>query len=315
MKSSRLSQAGVVSLTSSQQQLILGTLLGDGNMSKTGLRPRYRAAQGEPQREYLTAKYQALRELVRTPPKQLVNRGHGSTTWAFTTLTTELFEPIWALCYPGGKKRVTAAWLEQLTLEGLAWAWMDDGHCGRTHGVLNTQGFSHEENQLIASWLTSMGFDASVSSERGKYWSVRLSLAGLRRLAEQLSPYVVDSMRYKIQPTPAPPTLTCPSCGTEFQAKNNQVGGVNAVCGSPDCLRWQGRQRNQRHMARSENRETKNSRTRERYQQNLEAERARGREKQRRVRSDPERHAKQLAYRREWRKRRSEQLKSQVSST
>lgn len=306
MKSSRLTKAGVVSLTSQQKQLLLGTLLGDGNLSKPSLRPRYRAIHGDPQKDYLFHKYSILQPLVGTPPKPRVNGGYGTTSWSFTTLTTELFTPFWELCYPNGKKRLSSQWLEQLSTEGLAWLWMDDGSVSRSSGSIHLESMTKEENQLMANWLTARGYEASVSRAKDRYWYVRLNLAGLRKLTQDIQPYVHDSMQYKLEVARAPQARNCPCCGKSFVPKGNQISWGNAVCGAEACLRWQANQRNHRYIEKPGVRETKLAKARERYATQGEAARQREREKAARLRQDPEKRAKMNERRRAWRKARKE---------
>lgn len=278
MKCSRLTQAGVSSLTSQQTQLILGTLLGDGHLCRRGTHhPRYQAMHGGPQELYLKHKAEVLAPLIRTPPKPRVNRGFGTTNWVVNTLTTELLTPFLELCYPGGKKTVTPAWLDQVELLGIAYWFMDDGSLsnGRTL-KFHTQGFSRAGTRLLASWLTKQGFDAFASRDREKYWHVELSVDSARKLLTAIRPFIHASMLYKTEIIAALPMINCACCGKTFQAKGKQCRVKNPVCGDPECLHWQ-RRRWEREYMTPERRARKAARVRARYHLDLEAARAKGR--------------------------------------
>lgn len=122
------------------------------------------------------------------------------------------------------KKRVTRGLLSSLTDLGFAFWFMDDGHlslhhnkkryatevnsvasersiCARNY-VLNTHGFSYEEQELICSWLKSRyGVAARIKKEkRGGTFFIFVNTTNARILCDVVRPYVLDvpSMHYKI---------------------------------------------------------------------------------------------------------------------
>jgi hypothetical protein len=207
-----LKQSRLNPLTSVQKQLILGTLLGDGSMVFMANHPRYRASQGIKQKEYTLHKARILENYINTPPAICPNLGYGSQLVVFSTVTTPVLDFIPVLCYRNieGKyvKHVNLSWLNELTWEGIAYWFMDDGALQSSANiVMNTQGFSESEVKMLADWLTSMGTRAK-ATKASNYWVVRLNKANSLKFIENVRPYIIPELMYKCQIT----TTQCP-CG------------------------------------------------------------------------------------------------------
>ncbi len=59
-------------------------------------------------------KAEILGELVKTPPKQVVNGGYGDFLIQFSTVTSPLLTPFRKLCYPTGVGNAAAVFPELL---------------------------------------------------------------------------------------------------------------------------------------------------------------------------------------------------------
>jgi hypothetical protein len=280
-------QRSLRGLSPTQVQMLLGTMLGDGNMDCRNRNPKYVSRHGYCQHEYNTAKYRVLSAFASRPPEKVKNYGYGEWSSLWYTRTFPEFHPIASLCLHEGKKRVTQSWLDELTWEGIAWWYQDDGGlCGRM-ARFNTQGFPEAEVSLLASWLTRYGVEAKaapIKSRRGEkcYWVVQLTTASTYLLAEKVHPWIVSSMLYKIDLEQRAEVLTCHWCGIDFSPRNHQAiyGGtkVRPCCGSEVCLRSRGRESAQKHYADPDNRAARNARKRTAYASDLEASRAKARE-------------------------------------
>ena len=235
-----------LSLTGSQTQMLLGTMLGDGSMSAKNKNPLYRSQHSYKQHEYNLAKYQVLSEFVRTPPKKAKNYGYGDWSSLWATLTAPALWPIADLCLHEDKKLVTQRWLDQLTWEGVAWWYQDDGSLSKGHSItFHTQGFSKLEVELLASWLTQNGIPAKVLPVKSRhksdrtYWVISLSVAATYVLAEKIQPFIVPSMQYKIGLPERQALIMCAICGEEFLPSSNHSAKYNsaakAVCPARSC--------------------------------------------------------------------------------
>jgi hypothetical protein len=222
--------------TGSALQLLLGSLLGDGGFDLRPTHPRYRVNHGAPQHEYVKHKAAILRDYVQSPPRLVKSGGYGALTSRLQTVTTPAFEPLASLCYQAGRKTVTREWLDQLTWEGFAFWFMDDGHVTRSAAGISTHGFSEAEVRLIASWLAGRGLPAqvdTVTTASGKVcWAIRFRLREAIALVELIRPFVPECMSYKVVLTPRP-ERPCSVCGAVFTPRH-AIRGI-ALCGKNEC--------------------------------------------------------------------------------
>jgi len=123
-----------ISLTRNQKAILVGTLLGDGYLQKTGGKnARLRLEHGGKQKDYLLWKMRAFPRLFQGKPVQL-HRAHPKTLktyeyWRAQSSASPVLGKWRALFYPGDKKRIPENLAEILT-ESLALAvwYMDDGY-------------------------------------------------------------------------------------------------------------------------------------------------------------------------------------------
>lgn len=124
----------------------------------------------------------------------------------FTTHTTELTKYLVNLFYPNDKKVICKEALEQLTLEGIAWWYMDDGSMsikkidGKPRGAeitLNTY-LTAEENQVIIDFFQNQfGITWKLNKSKGKY-RLRMGKKEAMKFFPMIEQYIIPSMRYKI---------------------------------------------------------------------------------------------------------------------
>lgn len=142
-------------LSTEQQSLLIGSLLGDARLecrSKRGT-ARLRKHHAESQKDYLFWKYQLLKRFVTRKPWKTtwVDRRNNRpyTSWFFHTKTSSVFTEWWRLFYPDRTKllpKIIGPYLDPMALA--VW-FMDDG-CFQSHSIiLNTQSFSLAENEFL----------------------------------------------------------------------------------------------------------------------------------------------------------------------
>jgi len=143
------SERASVHLTELQEQLILGSTLGNmsiHHMKKQGVSindgssfydPNVTVSHAVKNRDYVYWKYHILENLVKTPPVckliQSVNDSFApSTQCSFTTLAYSCLFPLFDTCYSdGGKRKITREWLKLLHDPiSIATLYMD---CGLPH--------------------------------------------------------------------------------------------------------------------------------------------------------------------------------------
>lgn len=277
-------------LTSGQEQMLLGTMLGDGSMDTRDKNPRYHSQHGWVQNDYNCRKYRVLSEFVRTPPAKQKNGGYGEWRSCWHTLTSPALWPTASLCLHKGKKRVTQAWLDRLTWEGVAWWYQDDGSLSGRTATFHTEGFSQGEVELLARDLRRRGLAATVLPRASRhnpdktYYLIALSTASTYLLAQEIAPYVCPEMQYKLD-LPERIPLTCHWCGGSFEPPEGSTKAryvepkARVCCGEPDCRKRQRQAAVSKYDSVPENRIKKNEQTRQHYHGDLASQRERGRVK------------------------------------
>ncbi len=159
-------------LSEMETALIMGTLLGDAHIQKRGESYRLKIAHGIKQHSYLMWKYSKLNRLCLTtqPPKIETDR-KGYQTVVFYATSGKWLKEIFDLFYKktelnSYRKTITPELIEALPKDPLLLAvfFMDDGSVRNDcyAGKLATQGFSKEENQLLASYFKKWDIECKV---------------------------------------------------------------------------------------------------------------------------------------------------------
>ena len=183
----------VGSLSGVQQEVIVGTLMGDGAM-RCKANALLEINHSVHQKFYVDWKYRHLEPLVTTPPK--FRKGNGNRiAYRFVTRSLPELTPYYRLFYDSGSKRIPEVILSPLTMA--VW-FMDDGCKSRNAVYLNTQQFDRE-NQLLLLELLKSQWDIQGTLNRDRcYHRIRLSVESTRRFGDLVGPHLIDELRYKL---------------------------------------------------------------------------------------------------------------------
>lgn len=203
------------SLSDEQEQLIFGSLLGDGHITRpknNSCFPSFTEGHCEAQREYLEWKAGILYSIgsrVRCCPG-----GRKSPLWVMSTGRSALLGRYRDLFYPDGVKVCPDAVLDKLSPLGLAVWFMDD--CSFQHSryfVLCTDCWPVKDQHRIARWFSNRwGVVAVVfrMNHSGK-WRLRFRVDDSIKLLNVMKPFlhpifqdkwkVNDAATYKPAPT------------------------------------------------------------------------------------------------------------------
>jgi recombination protein RecA len=200
-------------LSDQQMQVILGSLMGDGNLSpnrqgRSGT--RFRLGHGAKQADYLDWKVSMLGNIGHS---RTVN-GKGAVFADFTPLA-ELAELHDVVYFGGGKKHLTWDYLKELTPLALAIWYMDDGSFTvRSKGVQErTQGGSGRieicveamspgsRERLVQYLRDTHGLNVRLRlAGTAQKAVIVFSTAGTEKFQKLVAPYVHPSMEYKLLP-------------------------------------------------------------------------------------------------------------------
>jgi len=199
-------------LSEDQKSIILGSLLGDGTMwiGKGGVNANFKVEHGLKQKELVFWKYEKLRNFVFTEPKiSFRYRDDGAKypkSWWFRTVKHPDLTRIYRLFYSGdgyktGHKIVpNNSFLERyLNPEALAVWIMDDGSFNRKIIDISTYCFSLDEIKRLQTFLEDRFLiSPNFYRDRDKGYRIYFNQKETNTLIQIISPYLIDSMRYKI---------------------------------------------------------------------------------------------------------------------
>lgn len=187
-----------------QEQFILGSLLGDLNLSKPRKRyPNSRLAivHCEKQKELFMKKVEILGDFMGNykycTPKPDSRTGKIYTGYRGNSKSHAIFTEFYKLLYINGIKTITTAYLEKINHPvALAYWFMDDG---TYNGNIATNSFSYEECCLLQNWLLKT-WDISVSIKMQKNQPIiSIDTFDRYKFEKLIYPYMIPSMYYKLK--------------------------------------------------------------------------------------------------------------------
>jgi len=216
------------------RSIIYGTLMGDSYIMSRGSGSAMRILHAEDQKALVMHKYDLFREVAPTAPRSFPHTKWGQPKWYFWTACDTEWQRVWSVfhqnCVPrivNGRKYhykvVTPQILSEIDDRGMALWIMDDGSYAYGHQEMNpekpmrsfrlhTEGYTLDENNLIADWLKSKyDVDATVLSSKKclkdgtpvEYWFIRIGWREFEKIAKRVEPYVIPEMAFKIGHAPS----------------------------------------------------------------------------------------------------------------
>ena len=196
-----------------KEQIILGTLLGDGyyNIKKGSIRMLHT----EKQIEYLNWKARFVDGIYGPYKREVYLKKYNKiyNEFYYEIPKNKLYnikDFIKANLYKKDNegryiKKISLKYLEKLTPLSLAVWWMDDGSLclskANRYGKLCTHNFNYEENLLIKKYFyDKWRIKVDVKKEKDKYYFIRFNTKAMQQLISIIYEYVceVPSMIYKI---------------------------------------------------------------------------------------------------------------------
>ena len=200
-------------LTSIQHEVLVGNLLGDGGIyyrNQNSRRHAFQFGQGSrAHEEYVDHVYRIFEGWVRRPPHTrtrnfVLKTGELGTSREFVTISHPIFDWYAQAFYRNGKKGLPLQIEDWITPRTVAYWYMDDGSIKSKDSkglIFNTQGFTKEEVEKLASLLESkLGLAAWPRSQGQEGWQIYVSGKSFARFMEVVAPYIIPSMMYKVPP-------------------------------------------------------------------------------------------------------------------
>ena len=194
----------ITSLSSIQEQVILGGILGDSSFRhynnkeySNGIIMRHSLKQ----KDYVKYKNKLLGKLVIHYKEYEVQNSYEKEKVEAWTYSNQAISKIYQLCTKDNHKYITKEWLEKLNWLGIAIWYMDDGslNVGTKNPSIyfHTEGYSKEENETIINFFSHIGIKAYLRRYR-TYYFVAISTNDSNKIWENIKTFIPDNMQYKL---------------------------------------------------------------------------------------------------------------------
>lgn len=187
------------------EEIVLGTVLGDGCLERNGSNVRLRIDHAYSQRALVDWKHRQLHELEPLSPRivERVDRrtGQKHVNYRFTTRTTCALNRIRSLFYGTGEKRISSEICDLLdsSLSVAVW-YMDDG--GRRSdcrsGYLNTNAYATTDVDLLRSVLRSNFDIETVTHYAAGKPRIYIPASQFPQFCDLVRPHIIREMEYKL---------------------------------------------------------------------------------------------------------------------
>ena len=200
---------------------IIGMVMGDGSLYRNRLRnlqesghDKLDIAHSIKQQRYLAEKRIIVNSLfeyeIPITNKLVTTKGKVYPACKFCTRVHPRLTFIADRCYENGKKRITPWVIENITDQGLAIWWMDDGHLRLRKGfggelIFGLYGFPKQDVELLQTVIAArygvefrLGKNKRMNDKDANYgWYLRRNLSAGSSFLDQLAQYSLGEMNYK----------------------------------------------------------------------------------------------------------------------
>lgn len=196
-------------LTKRQESILLGTILGDGYLQKTGKKnARLRLEHGYNQKEYLLWKGKQFPKLFLGKPDYL-ERAHPKTKtvykyWRWQSNSTPILGKWHDLFYKNGKKHIPAE-LNKILTESLSLAvwYMDDGtfyhNNHNRYSMIYLGRVSKAEANMVAKVIKqNFSISPKVYDKKEKGFALFFSVIETKKLHNLVKPFMLSTFNYKL---------------------------------------------------------------------------------------------------------------------
>jgi hypothetical protein len=197
-----------LSLSDAQKAFAIGTILGDANLelnwSKTNYKIRF--AHSEKQKDYVSWKYQNLKDWILTKPRYYSK----TKSYFFNTISHTDITSLAEIFIKNNKKVIPENISELLENPLTLAVWfMDDGNAihrnAELHGFhINSQSYTLKENILLRDSLRFI-YNLSVEVEKNNhnkhgedYYRLRINKSSIDTFQNMLVDHIIPAMQYKL---------------------------------------------------------------------------------------------------------------------
>ena len=188
-------------LSSEQEEVLIGTILGDGYLEVNGNNCRLQVQHSYKQKNYVDWKWRIFNGFVKSPPKAV-----GIGDYRFRTINNLIYTNYFSVFYPKGKK-IAPKIINDLLVHPLALAtlYMDDGkRRPDCRGFFfDTLAFGDEgQIRLLKAIEDNFGLKDLCLHWNGDGYHIYAPAKNADHFLKIIEPYIVPSMRYKLPLAP-----------------------------------------------------------------------------------------------------------------
>ena len=200
--STKIRKQKLVSFNDLQKAVVVGSILGDGNLSANWSKTNYRLkiSHSVKQTDYVLWKYVILKNFVFTKPSVYKK----TNSISFRTISHKDLTEYYKIFYPRGNKVIPKN-IKDLVKNPITVAvwFMDDGNIRKmnkkTYGYyLNTQSFSLNDNRILIEALKYNFGISSMIMENHKKYRIYIGSEGKEKFSQLIKNLIIESLRYKI---------------------------------------------------------------------------------------------------------------------
>jgi phage antirepressor YoqD-like protein len=193
----------IIAITDLQKQFIVGTILGDGCLSRDTEKSNYKLSFGhcEKHKEYFDWKMSIMIPFITHSHKSIDKRGN-SIMWQAGTISHPGFNKFANDFYDNNRVKIIPTNLDQyFTPLALAVWIMDDGNLNaKVNMRIASMGFTEQDNYLLQNYLyRTFNLQVKLRISEG-YASIWINKVNTQILSDIIRPYIVPCMSYKIMP-------------------------------------------------------------------------------------------------------------------
>jgi DNA-binding CsgD family transcriptional regulator len=201
-------QNNTIPLTASQQQLILGSLIGDASLVFNEENDRYDFQVGHciEQKEYLEHKAKILNSSIRSYIKDENSFSAGKEFFITSYYNKYELQKIYNICFVNRIKTISHKWLDLLTEEGISYWFMDDGTSSflrnnkSVSARFSTLSFPKEQIILLQNKLLKFNIETSIHKHSdGEGLVISVLTKSINKLMDLVEPFIIPCMSYKIK--------------------------------------------------------------------------------------------------------------------
>lgn len=188
-----------------QMEILSGTLLGDSSLQYypkyRWKSPKFKCDHGEKQKEYAKLLHSKLESLgsslkrYERVDKRILKK---QVIYCITTKSNPYFLSMYNMLYSTGRKEITLEFLDNFTIRSLAYLYMDDGYTDQKTAYICTDNFSQQSKKILVQYIKEHFNLHFTIVNHGKYYRLRLSQYDFSRFCTLINPYIIDSLKYKL---------------------------------------------------------------------------------------------------------------------